>query len=119
MDIIDPLNKYTPYIRAVQSGMIIHDTIAGYGLIATIEHSKYRKTRYAHLQQFVVKDSSMVKKGEPIALMGNTGHSKSKHLHYEMFERTDTTKSFKPVNPFSEKVIYFNICPFRRCRDWL
>lgn len=102
LDIVDPSNQNIAYIRAIKSGIIVHDTLPGYGLIATVSHSKYQKSRYAHLRAFVTKDSVHVQKGQVIALMGNTGASKGKHLHLEILERTDTTKQFKPINPESK-----------------
>ncbi|NUM32548.1 MAG: M23 family metallopeptidase [Bacteroidetes bacterium] len=71
----------------------------GYGNNIVINHGYGYKTRYAHLSKFKVKRGQKIKRGQLIALVGNTGKSTGPHLHYEVL------KNNKPVNPAN---YYFN-----------
>lgn len=65
----------------------------GYGHFVLVDHGFGYKTRYAHLSKSMVPVGKIVRRGEPIALLGNTGRSKGPHLHYEVIYRNS------PVNP--------------------
>jgi murein DD-endopeptidase MepM/ murein hydrolase activator NlpD len=67
----------------------------GYGNCVVINHGFGYKSLYAHLSEFKVKTGDVVKRGEVIALSGNTGVSEAPHLHYEVLK--DDVK----VNPSS------------------
>jgi murein DD-endopeptidase MepM/ murein hydrolase activator NlpD len=57
---------------------------AGYGLVIQIDHDFGYKTIYAHLSKTLVKKGQKVKRGDVIALTGNSGLSSGPHLHYEV-----------------------------------
>lgn len=42
-----------------------------------------RESLLAHLAEFKVKDGQFVSQGEPIGIMGTTGHSTGIHCHWE------------------------------------
>ena len=65
----------------------------GYGKTMTINHSYGMATKYAHLEKALVKKGQAIKRGQEIALIGNTGRSTGPHLHYEIH------LNGVPVNP--------------------
>lgn len=54
------------------------------GKMVAIEHGFGMVTRYGHTQDILKKKGDRVKRGETIALVGNTGRSTGPHLHYEI-----------------------------------
>ena len=65
----------------------------GFGLSMKIEHKPKIRTFYAHLGKALVKAGEKVRRGQPIALIGESGRESSVGLHYEI--RVDGV----PVNP--------------------
>jgi murein DD-endopeptidase MepM/ murein hydrolase activator NlpD len=65
----------------------------GYGKQVLIDHGYGYTTRYAHLDEILVKRGETVQRGEVIGKMGNTGRSTGTHLHYEVHRNGQT------VNP--------------------
>ncbi|HPW68996.1 MAG: M23 family metallopeptidase [Desulfomonilia bacterium] len=55
-----------------------------YGNFMVINHGYGIVTRYAHLDSSVAKPGQHVRKGDRIAIVGNTGRSTGSHLHYEV-----------------------------------
>jgi len=65
----------------------------GYGETVEIDHGFNYATRYAHCSKIFAKKGKKVKRGDVIALVGNTGKSTGPHLHYEVHYNK------KPVDP--------------------
>ena len=57
-----------------------------FGLIVSIYHDNGFITRYGHCSQILVSKHERVKRGEAIALVGNTGRSTAPHVHYEVIK---------------------------------
>ncbi len=55
------------------------------GKAMVIDHGNGMLTRYGHLNKCLVKRGTCVRRGEKIALVGNTGRSTAPHLHYEVY----------------------------------
>lgn len=85
----------TPII-APANGIVIKVTYnKRFGNLVVISHGDIFKTVYGHLEKVLVKPGDIVKKGDLIGLVGNTGLSTGPHLHYEIW------KNGKPVNPMN------------------
>lgn len=54
------------------------------GNMVTLEHGYGMVTRYGHVKKILKKRGERVKRGETIALVGNTGRSTGPHVHYEV-----------------------------------
>ncbi len=52
------------------------------GNMITIDHSHGMLTQYGHIKELIAKKGDRVKRGEVIALVGNTGRSTGPHVHY-------------------------------------
>ena len=56
----------------------------GFGNVLKIDHGNGNRTLFAHLSKFKVKQGAQVKRGDLVAISGNTGRSAGPHLHYEV-----------------------------------
>lgn len=65
----------------------------GYGETVVIDHGFNYATLYAHCSKRFVRVGQKVKRGEVIALVGNTGKSTGPHVHYEVHYND------RPVDP--------------------
>lgn len=82
IDIAAPLG--TPIIAPAGGRVIEVTREEGYGNLVAIDHGYGIITRYAHCSKILVRVGQRVRRGEQIALVGNTGLSTSSHLHYEV-----------------------------------
>jgi murein DD-endopeptidase MepM/ murein hydrolase activator NlpD len=55
-----------------------------FGRVVMVSHNYGFETVYAHLRQTKVKVGDVIKRGDIIALSGNSGRSTGPHLHYEI-----------------------------------
>ena len=69
-----------------------------YGNTVLIHHGKGVYTYYAHLSEILVKKNQKIRKGQKIALVGNTGRSTGPHLHLEVRVVNDV---FNPLAYFA------------------
>lgn len=83
-------------IVAVASGVVSWSGERyGYGKMVEVAHGDGVITRYAHNQENLVKVGDMVRRGDVVALMGNSGRSTGPHVHFEVH------KNGRPVDPAS------------------
>ncbi|MBW1695521.1 MAG: peptidoglycan DD-metalloendopeptidase family protein [Deltaproteobacteria bacterium] len=86
-------------VAATADGIV---TYVGYkgqlGKVIVIDHGYGMVTRYGHIQKALKKRGDRVKRGEKIALVGDSGRTTGPHVHYEVL------LNGLPVNP--EKYIF-------------
>ena len=85
-------------VRSVGDGKVTFmGRRGGGGLILKINHNSVFKTAYKHLNGFGknLKVGSLVRQGQTVAYIGNTGLSTGPHLHYELYKNN---KSVDPLN---------------------
>lgn len=81
-------------IFAANHGKVIFvGEIGIYGNVVIIDHGYGLHTLYGHLNQAKVREGDMVRKGEAIAVSGETGLAFGDHLHFEV------RVNGLPVNP--------------------
>ncbi|MGK2889217.1 MAG: murein DD-endopeptidase MepM [Candidatus Malihini olakiniferum] len=72
------------------------------GNYVEIRHGRQYTTRYMHLNRLLVKTGQKVKRGDRIALSGNTGRSTGPHLHYEFWINQQAVNPLMAKLPRSE-----------------
>ena len=82
LDFVAP--RGTP-IRAASGGLVLRArSVRGYGKMVEIDHGNGLTTRYAHASSLAVRPGDLVRQGQLIARVGNTGRSTGPHLHFEV-----------------------------------
>ena len=79
-----PADVGTPIEAAAGGVVVLVDRHAQYGNMIEIDHGNKLVTRYAHVSRFRVKQGDIVRRGQRIADVGNTGRSTGPHLHFEV-----------------------------------
>lgn len=75
------------------------------GKYLTISHSFGYQTKFGHLLKVLVKQGESVKRGQIIALMGNTGRSTGSHLHYEVLRYSKHRNPYDYLNKLEDDII--------------
>lgn len=82
---IDIANKTgTPVVAPADGIISFSGTKGGFGKVLVIDHGYGYSTFYGHCSELKKKVGEKVKRGDLIALVGNTGSSTGPHLHYEV-----------------------------------
>lgn len=92
---IDVVTKPDEVVKSCMSGTIIYSGFTRKdGHIVIIDHSNGFLSVYKHNRTVLKNTGSTVKRGDPIAIVGNTGeNSDGPHLHFELWFQQN------PVNP--------------------
>jgi murein DD-endopeptidase MepM/ murein hydrolase activator NlpD len=72
-------------VSSVASGVVTFaGERSGYGLLVEINHGNGYESLYAHNEETLVNPGDIIKKGQIIALSGNSGRSTGPHVHFEI-----------------------------------
>ncbi|RPH22871.1 murein DD-endopeptidase MepM [Buttiauxella warmboldiae] len=88
----------TPVLAVGDGEVVMAKRSGAAGYFVAIRHGRTYTTRYMHLKKLLVKPGQKVKRGDRIALSGNTGRSTGPHLHYEVWINQQA------VNPLTAKL---------------
>jgi len=94
---IDLKAKYNKKVYSTADGVVKYvqtRNIGKSGRVVKIAHNFGFETVYAHLNKTKVKIGDIIRKGQIIALSGNSGRSTGPHLHYEV------SYAGKSLNPY-------------------
>lgn len=93
---IDFAGKAGAEVLAVADGVVTWSSKRyGYGELVEINHGNGYSTRYAHNSENLVAVGDEVRKGQPVALMGETGRATGPNLHFEVLQEG---RQVNPVN---------------------
>lgn len=83
---IDICNSLDTEIIAADGGEVTYagDGLDGFGNLIIITHDNGTQTYYAHLNEILVSEGTLVARGQEIGKMGTTGRSSGIHLHFEV-----------------------------------
>jgi len=72
-------------IWAAAGGVVVtQEYHVEYGNMIEIDHGNDLMTRYAHASRVLVKAGDLIRRGQKIAEVGNSGRSTGAHLHFEV-----------------------------------
>lgn len=105
IDLASPTPGKKVDVFASRDGKVIRVGVLGtYGKIVMLEHNvngnRY-ETNYAHLDSSCVKLGQVIKQGQKIGVMGNTGGSYGVHLHFEIHRGKWATSQPNAIDPQS------------------
>jgi murein DD-endopeptidase MepM/ murein hydrolase activator NlpD len=85
-------------VRAAEHGVVAYtgSGVEGFGELLLIKHAGGWMTAYAHNDRFLVHRGQRVRRGQPIARVGNTGAVIRPQLHFEI------RKDKRPIDPLSK-----------------
>ena len=92
-------NQRGTSIYAASGGQVVYagSGLRGYGNLIIIKHSNGYLSAYAHNESLLVSENEQIKKGQKIALMGDSG-TDSVHLHFEIRYRGKSVDPLRYLN---------------------
>ena len=98
---VDKFQDQTPFILPTEAGQITIEEIDGNHIVLELKNGQY--VFYAHIKpgSIKVKEGDLVKKGDVIANLGNTGNTSAPHLHLHVMDSPLTIGSNGLPHTFS------------------
>ncbi len=101
IDISGPIG--TP-ISASAGGLVVFSGWTNdLGNLIVIVHNNKYVTVYGHNSENIVKEKQIVKKGQLIALLGNSGQSTGPHLHFEIWKNAEAKNPREFITEYEKK----------------
>ncbi|GAA0515723.1 murein DD-endopeptidase MepM [Tatumella terrea] len=88
----------TPVLAVGDGEVMVAKNGGAAGNYIALRHGRQYMTRYMHLSRLLVKPGQKIKRGDRIALSGNTGRSTGPHLHFEVWINNQA------VNPLTARL---------------
>lgn len=79
-----PAEVGTPIFAAAGGVVVAQEAHPQYGNMIELDHGNALVTLYAHTSRVLVRKGDLIKRGQKIAEVGNTGRSTGAHLHFEV-----------------------------------
>ncbi|ADP12811.1 hypothetical protein EJP617_31300 [Erwinia sp. Ejp617] len=108
-----PVPVGTPVLAIGDGEVIVSKRSGAAGNYVAIRHGRQYMTRYMHLKTLLVKPGQKVKRGDRIALSGNTGRSTGPHVHFEVWINNQA------VNPLTARLPRMEGLSGKERRDYL
>ncbi|NPU84583.1 MAG: M23 family metallopeptidase [Syntrophaceae bacterium] len=84
-DGIDIATQQGMPIRVPADGVVLEAARqSGLGNMVKVDHGRGLSTTYGHMSRIAVRQGAIVRRGEIIGYVGNTGRSTGSHLHYSV-----------------------------------
>ena len=100
---VDFAGKSGAEVVAVADGVVTWSSNRyGYGQMVEINHGNGYATRYAHNSENLVAVGEEVRKGQTVALMGDTGRATGPNLHFEVLHRGRAVNPVKFIRQAAE-----------------
>ncbi len=79
-----------PILAAFSGEIVAAGPMGGLGNAVSLAGSHYQRTRYGHMSAVAATVGQTVKQGDVIGYVGATGLATGPHLHFELWQRTDS-----------------------------
>ena len=112
VDLVTGINA-EDYVCAIEDGIVVANAnnvvgtnkntgTLGMGNYVIIQHDNGWKTRYQHMKHgsVIVHNGQTVKKGQKLGLIGNTGYSSGRHLHFDISNSARQSNSYVSGNRY-------------------